>query len=87
MTMVYGVFDPGVPAGCEPCGMLCDSAAKAYFTRFGVPSEWGQPTACCVWTDTNTETTRVAVANYSNGKSAILRFFRGKFELTFGDAP
>ncbi|MGV3770284.1 MAG: hypothetical protein ACO1NM_09670 [Sphingobium phenoxybenzoativorans] len=86
MTVVYGVFDPGFRAGLEPCGMIADSAAAYLFRNKGVPAAWGTPTRCVGWFDKD-EMLQGAVANYANGKAAIIRYFRGRWELTFGDAP
>lgn len=87
MTVVYGVFDPGFASGTEPTSMLCDGAAKSFFTRYGVPADWGVPTHAVTWFDNETDQLRGAVANYRNGYAAIVRFWRGRWELTFGEAP
>lgn len=87
MTVIYGVFDPGFAAGSEPTSMICDGAVQEFFRRYGVPADWGVPTHAVVWCDSDTDETRGAVANYRNGKAAILRFFLGKWELTFGETP
>lgn len=86
MTVVYGVFDPGFPDGCEPCSMAADDTAALFFQIKGVPAAWGTPTRCVGWFD-QSDNIRGAVANYSNGKAAIVRYFRGRWELTFGDTP
>jgi len=86
MTVVYGVFEPGFPAGCEPCSMIADGAAATLFQNKGVPSDWGRPTHCVGWFDGD-DNLRVAVANYANRRAAIVRYYRGRWELTFGDVP
>lgn len=87
--LIYGIYPPGNVDPVWECVSMAPSGAADILCNHTVPSVWGRPHSAVAWFDNDDAAQlRLLVAEYPNGRRAILRLRPdGNWNITMTTIP